>query len=99
MKNIFGALFTETSNSFVVDYKSVSHDGDNACVRGDKNGTPIRYKVPEKTKPGSKDFRNRIDKISSGTENDAERANYHLDNYVSLQGERNEIFLSFQHFP
>ena len=100
MKDIFYALFSEASNFFIMDYENVSHNAHNSCVKRNKNKTWIHEKEAENTKPGPNDFRKRINKISSGSDSDEERPKYHLNNYVSLQDTRNEIFsFSLQHFP
>ena len=92
-------LFSETSNFFITDYKSVSHDCHNGCMKADKNDSGVNHKEAENTNPRPSDFRKRIDIRSSRTENDGERPEYHLNNYVNFQDMRNKIFFALQHFP
>ena len=46
-----------------MDYKKVSHNGDNSCVKGDEYCTWIHHEVTNNTRPGSKDFGKGVNKI------------------------------------
>ena len=78
-------MFSEAGNSFIVDYKNVSHNSNNSCVKGDKNYTRIKHEVAKDTRPGTKDLRKRVNKMGGSIENDLVRKEYHLNNYVSFQ--------------
>ena len=68
-------------------------------MKVDKNNSGIKHKKAENTEPGPNDFRKRINKRSRRAKNDAERPEYHLNNYVGFQDGRNKIFFSLQNFP
>ena len=99
IKQIFGSLFSEASNLFIVDNENVPHNGDNCYVKGDENYTQIYHKIAQNTRPGSDDLRKEINKIISRAENNAKGPKDRLDNYVSFQDTRNKIIRSFQHLP